>query len=113
MAIQGVAQDCRDDLFRIEMRLRQPARRPAMTLVVGVDGVECLGGLQRRDEAEYALAVREERAWAGVLDDDRLAAGQVTDRSVADPGGLELDVGRLGATELAARTLDVRLIHFG
>src|SRR5207247_10922386 len=40
-------------------------------------------------------------------------AGQVTGGAVADPPGRQPDVGRLGAAELAARTLDVSAVLFG
>src|SRR5438876_6455611 len=45
-----------------------------------------------------------------MLNDDRLSAGQVAQRPVADPGVLELHARRLRAAELAARALDVGAI---
>src|SRR5881396_3079029 len=72
-------QDRRDDLFRVEMGLRQLACSPTMALVIAIDRVEGLGGLQRRVEPEHPLAAGQEGAGAGVLHHDRLAACQVTE----------------------------------
>src|SRR5215472_2661178 len=45
-----------------------------------------------------------------MLDHDWLAACEITERAVADPGGLQTGVCRLGATELAAGCLDEALV---
>src|SRR5207237_6283769 len=83
------------------------SRRPGMPFVIGVDRRECIGGFGDRREAKHALAVGQERAWPGVLHDDRFAAGQITQRPIADPRVLKSHIGRPGAAELAARALNV------
>src|SRR6266567_3962742 len=83
----------------------------AVALVIGVDGRKSLCCFARRGEAEQPLAVRQERTWPGVLHHRRLAAGEVADRPVADPGVLEFQARPLRATELAPRLLEVGLIR--
>src|SRR5256885_2057410 len=46
-----------------------------------------------------------------MLHDNRFATGQVANGAVTDPRGLQFDIGRLGATELPARTLNIGLVH--
>src|SRR5205823_876136 len=58
-------------------------------------------------EPEEARGVGQEPARAGVLDDRRLAAGQVAEGPVADPGILEPDARGLRAAELPPRGTDV------
>src|SRR5881409_1694373 len=92
------------------MRLCQVPGRAAVAPVVAIDRVQGSGGLVDRGEAEHAFPVDEVGARARVLYHHRLAAGQVAERPVADPGVLELHARRLRAAELAARPLDVGAI---
>src|SRR5947209_19972091 len=46
-----------------------------------------------------------------MLHDNWLATGQVAKCAVADPRRLQLDIGRLGAAKLSARTLNIGLVH--
>src|SRR2546422_6255787 len=46
-----------------------------------------------------------------MLHDDRFATGQIAKCAVADPRRLQLDIGRLGAAKLPARTLNIGLVH--
>src|SRR5262249_45021721 len=107
---QGALQHAPDDLSRIEMLFRERAREPALSLVVAGDRLERAHRLVLRAEAKESACVGQEPARARVLDDGRLPAGQVAERPVADPCVLQAPAGRLGATELAARTLDVALV---
>src|SRR5206468_8190916 len=84
---------------------------PAMPLVIVVNGLQGVGRLPRGREAKYPLAIGQERAGPRILNHDRFAAGEVTHRAIADPGGLKSHVRRLGTTELAARALNVGLIR--
>src|SRR5258708_10673678 len=102
-----------EDLVRVEVRLGELASGPAVPLVVGVDGGQGFGGLRQRREAEDPFPVRKEGTWARILDHRRLPAGQVAEGPVADPGVLEPHAGGLAAAELAARALDVRVVHLG
>jgi hypothetical protein len=45
-----------------------------------------------------------------VLDNHRLAAGEITQAAIADPGVLELHARGLRPAELATRALDVRSV---
>src|SRR5207244_8375101 len=110
---QGVAHDLCCRLFGVEMGLGQSSRRLAVVLVISVNLVERPSRLIRCRETEHSLAVREELAPAGVLDDDRLAARQVARSPVAHPCILKLDAGALHAAELAPSPLNVTLIHLG
>src|SRR5260221_1346474 len=92
------------------MSFRQRPRRSAMPLVFTIDGGQGFDCFFHRCEAKHALSVRQEGAGPGMLDHDRLPAGQIAEGPVADPGGLELYVGRFRAAELAARPLDIGLI---
>src|SRR5262249_35520148 len=94
-------------LLRVEVRLGDPAGSAAVPLVVSVDLFQRLHGLAHRGETEDPLAVRQVSARASVLNDGRLPAGQVAERSVADPRILHLHARRLGAAELSTRPLDV------
>src|SRR5947207_11284824 len=84
-----------------------------MPAIVGVDGLETVDRLLKRIETKHSSSVGEERAWPGVLHHHGFAAREVADSAIADPGGLQFDAGRLRATELAARMLDISLIHPG
>src|SRR5439155_25754967 len=95
------------------MGLGQVPGRAAVALVVASDCVQGSGGLVDGGKAEHAFTVDEVRARTRVLYHDRLAARQVAQRPIADPGVLELHARRLGATELAARLLDVRAVRLG
>src|SRR5207245_9138896 len=64
-------------------------------------------------EPKQALGGRQVAAGTRVLNHRRLAAGQVTGGAVADPARPQLDVGRLGATELTPRLLDVSAVLLG
>src|SRR5205814_7555419 len=110
---QGVAQDLCRGLLSVEIGLGQSSRRRAVVLVIGVDRVERPGRLLRRRETEHPLAIREELARTGALAPNRFAARQVARRTVAHPCILKLDAGTLDAAELAARPLDVGLVHLG
>src|SRR5205809_5074708 len=110
---EGVARDLCRGLVSVGIGLGQSSRRRAVVLVIGVDRVERPGRLLRRREPEHSLAIREELARTGVLDHNRFAARQVARRPVAHPCILKLDAGTLDAAELAARPLDVGLVHLG
>src|SRR5207248_2376799 len=101
--MQGHVQHVLQYLFGIEPGLCDPPRRPAMQLVFGVNRRKRRGRFACSGKPKHAFAVRQIRAWPGILYDDRLAARQVADRPIADPGVLGSHVKRLGATELAAR----------
>src|SRR5439155_15874557 len=64
-------------------------------------------GFVQVPEAEEALGIRQETAFARVLDDGWLAAGQVAEGPVADPCVCEGHADRLRAAELSPRPLDV------
>src|SRR5919201_4430488 len=95
------------------MALGQVSRRPAMALVIGVDGVEGVRGLFRRGETKHALPVRQELAWTRVLDDHGFTAREVARGSIAHPCVLELHAGPFRATEFPPRPRDVFLIRLG
>src|SRR5207302_3846464 len=113
IAIQREAEDLCRDMLGVEMSLRQPSRCAAMHFVVGINNVERRGGLLQSCEAEHTLAIRQERTLSGVLHHDRFAAGQVTHGPITHPCILKLHTRWFGATEFAARVLDVCLILLG
>src|SRR5438046_10100839 len=78
-----------------------------MALVVRLHGGQRPSGFVQVPEAEEALGIRQQAAFARVLDDGRLAAGQVAEGPVADPCVCEGDADGLGAAELSPRPLDV------
>ena len=84
-----------------------------MPLVVGVDGVQRTDRLRQRREPKQAFPVGQIGAWTGMLHDRRFPAREIAQRPVADPRALEFHVGRLGATELTARALDVGAVVVG
>src|SRR5439155_15825673 len=99
-----------DDLAGIEVLFGQLAREAAVSIVIAGDRLQearCIGQIP---EAEQSGGIGQEAARAGVLDHGRLAAGQVAERTVADPGGLEAYVVGLGAAEFTPRVLDVALV---
>src|SRR5206468_6831684 len=100
-----LVQDLRHDLLRVEVRLGDLPSRPAMPRVIGIDRLQRAGGLRQRCEPEQAFAVRQISARSGVLHNRRFAAGEVAQRSIADPGALKFHIRTLRATVLAARTL--------
>ena len=78
-----------------------------MVLVVRLHGGQRPSGFVQAPEAEEALGIRQEAAFARVLDDGRLAAGEVAEGPVADPCVCESHADRLRAAELSPRPLDV------
>src|SRR2546427_6103389 len=78
-----------------------------MVLVVRLHIGHRLSGFVQVPEAEEAPGIRQEAAFAGVLDDGRLAAGQVAEGPVADPCVYEGHAHWLRTTELSPRPLDV------
>src|SRR3989442_9533657 len=81
-----------------------------MVLVVRLHGGQRPDSLVQVLEAEESLGIRQEAAFARVLDDGRLAAGQVAEGPVADPCVCEGHADRLRAAELSPRPLDVRAV---
>src|SRR5438046_9874037 len=78
-----------------------------MALVVRLHGGQRPSGFVQVPEAEEALGIRQQAAFARVLDDGRLAGGQVAEGPVADPCVCEGHADRLGAAELSPRPMDV------
>src|SRR5207247_8104564 len=111
LTAQRRGQDSFRHLSGIEIGFRDLARGAAMPAIVGVDGLKTVDRLLKRIETKHSSSVGEERAWPGVLHHHGFAAGEVADGAIADPAGLQFDVGRLRTTELAARMLDIGLIH--
>src|SRR5439155_26179144 len=95
------------------MRFGNVTSRAAMPCVVAGDALQRFDRLGERGEAEHSLAVGQVRAWAGVLDHDRLPARQVAQRAIADPRVLEFHARRLGTADLAARLLNVSAVRLG
>src|SRR5205814_3110330 len=85
----------------------------AMPLIIGVDPLQPIGCLLHGREAKQAFRVGQKSARTRVLHNGRLAAGQVAQRPVADPRVLKIGTRGLGATELAARPLNVRPVRLG
>src|SRR5438552_3134711 len=67
-----------------------------------VDADERLRRFFERGKPEQSFTVGQERARAGVLHDGWLAAGEIAERPVADPGVLERHTGRLRTAEFPA-----------
>src|SRR5437899_698383 len=84
-----------------------------MPLVITIDCLECTDRFLHSGESEHPQSIREIGTGPGMLNDHRLAAGQIAQRPHADPGPLELHAGGLGATELASRLLNICLVRFG
>src|SRR5207302_5857846 len=103
-------QDSARNLSGIEVVFGKLPRGAAVMLVVGVNGFERTGGLPGRGKSKHSLAIGKKRARPRVLHNHGFAAGQITDGAIANPGGLQFDIGRFRATELAARTLDMGLV---
>src|SRR5438445_9657565 len=78
-----------------------------MVLVDRLNSGQRQSGFVQVPEAEETLGMRQEAAFARVLDDGRLAAGQVAEGPVADPCVCEGHADRLRAAELSPRPLDV------
>src|SRR6266581_4382896 len=87
---QGLLEHTPHDATRIEVFLGQRAHQ-----IVHVP------------EPEEAVGIGQKAAGTRVLYHGRLPAGQIAGSAVADPTGRQFDVGWLGATELASRSLDV------
>ena len=100
-------------LLPVEHELGDLARGAAMPLVAGVDAGQGLRRLFERREPEQPFAAGQKRARTGMLHDRRLAARQVAQRAIADPGVLELHARRLGAAEFPARAADVGAVQLG
>src|ERR1051325_622298 len=97
----------------VEIGLRESPGGAAVPLVVGINDLERLRRLFSRREAEHPFTVRQEGTRSRVLDHHGLAAGEITERTVADPGRAELHVGRFRAAEFSPRALNVCLVLFG
>src|SRR5947199_167446 len=82
----------------IEIGLGQDARRAALPLVVRLDERDHPHRLIEVAEAEQSLGIWQEPAWSGVLNNRRLAAGEIANCPIAYPRILQLHAGRLGAT---------------
>src|SRR5207302_7679924 len=95
------------DATRIEVFLGQRARQTAVALVVGLNLGQGAHRLVHVPEPEEAVGIGQKAAGTRVLYHSRLPAGQIAGSAVADPTGRQFDVGWLGATELASRSLDV------
>ena len=84
-----------------------------MPCVVSVHRIQRTDGFLERREPKQPLSVGQIAARTGMLHDRGFPAGEVAQRPIADPRALEFHVGRLGATELAARALEVGGVGFG
>src|SRR5207247_76954 len=96
-----------------EVFLGQRARETAVALVIGLHLGQRAHRFVHGLEPEEAFVIGQIVTRTRMLNHRRFAAGQVTGGAVADPPGRQPDVGRLGAAELAARTLDVSAVLFG
>src|SRR5439155_21058989 len=101
-----LVEESGSDMYSIKAR-RDFARRVAVPLIIRIDGLQCGRRFVHGRETKHPLAVRQPGARAGVLDHDGLPAGQITQRSIADPRVLEFHARRLCTTELATRSLDI------
>src|SRR5439155_16184544 len=78
-----------------------------MALIVGSRRLEVAQRLLEITKAEQTRRVGEEQARTRVLNDGRLATGQVAEGTIAEPGVLQADARGLGAAEFATGCLDV------
>src|SRR5439155_13513730 len=97
----------RDHRVRVEVLLRDLTGRSRMPVVVGCDGLGTGDRLLERAESEEPLVGGNRLAESRVLDERRLAGGQIAGRPVAEPARVRLDVDALGNRELGRRTLNV------
>src|SRR5437016_6029075 len=105
-----MTQNAAGNRTRVEVGLDHLPRRSAVPFVVRVDVFKGRGRLLDSRESQESFAVGQERAGAGVLHNGRFAAGQITKRAVANPGILKPHARAFGATELAARLLNIRVV---
>src|SRR5262249_33539218 len=108
---QGPFEHPRQVLPRIEILFRELPRQTALARIIVQHNTQRLRRVVDGAEAEQAGRRREKPARTRVLDDGRLAARQIADRTVADPGVLQPETGWLRTTELTERALDVFLIR--
>src|SRR5439155_19661273 len=107
---EGLIKHPPHDTASVEVFLGERAGQAAVALVVGLGLGPRAYGLVDGPEPEEAFGIGQEAAGARVLYHGGLPARQVAGGAVADPPGGEPHVGRFGATELAARVLDVRAV---
>src|SRR5437667_7936267 len=110
-SFQRVAEDFFDDLFGVEKGLDDLSRGAAVFLVITVDVLESLGCFRGCREPKHPFTIGKVGVLPCVLHHHGLAAGQVTERAVTNPAVCELHARTLGATEFAARLLNVRLVQ--
>src|SRR5436189_5964942 len=101
---QGLLEDAPHDATRIEVFLGQRARQTAVALVVGLHLGQRAHRLVHVPEPEEAVGIGQKAAGTRVLYHGPLPAGQIAGRPVAYTIGRQLEVGRLGATELTSRS---------
>src|SRR5438093_10748063 len=104
--------DCQG-LVRLEAALPDLRTGAAIPLVICVYPFQSNCGLLQSREAKQAFPVGQKGARTRMLHDGGPAAGQVAQRPVADPRVLKTATRGLGATELAARPLNVRPVRLG
>jgi hypothetical protein len=72
-----------------------------MLSIISLDSFDAPNRFRKIAETKQAGIVGQEAAGPGVFNDGRLAAREVTEASIADPGVLQPDARRFDATELA------------
>ncbi len=82
------------------MGFRQLSGRGGMLIVIVADAAHAGNRLGERGKNQEARARRQMSGQAGILDERRLAGGQVADRAVAEPSAAGVDVDALGDGEL-------------
>jgi hypothetical protein len=91
----------------IEIFLGESTSSPAMVLVVPRNLLGASFGLLQGAKRQQTFADWEGSAEARVLDEDRLARGEVAHGPVAEPAAVRIDVNALSDGELGTRALDV------
>src|SRR5688500_9389201 len=88
------------------MRLREPARRIGMILVITVHRINASDGVLNRAEGEKAFSRWQMFAESGVLRDDWATGCQVASAAITEPSALGCHIAALGKSELGFRMLD-------
>src|SRR5436190_4405130 len=109
-SIAHTLQHAADHFAGVEVFLREVPGQLAMPLVVGCQRLQRAHGFGTITKPEQPFSGGQEAAGTGMLDDRRLAARQIAQSAITDPGILQENAGGFRTTELAQRLLDVLLI---
>src|SRR5689334_5496420 len=87
--IQRPFEQPRDNFLRVEALLGEAPRQLALVFVIRGDLIETTRGLVEIVKTEDPRIVGENPARPGVLHDRGFAAGEITERAIADPRVLQ------------------------